>query len=174
VTGYRTIIFHLIMGAASLIGLQIAPDTAQHWAGFMVLAWVAGGIVLRFLTTTPAFAKAAATSPELATLANLILAHLPQPDPVATAADPQPASADAPASGGATITGREGAQSVDGGGAAAPPTDLVALATSITNALTTIQSVHAQMANALQVANQTVGAALPGTVAGTAATTAAQ
>lgn len=146
-TGYRTIAFHLIMGLASFVGLQIAPDTAMHWAGFVVLAWMAGGIILRFVTTTPAFKTAAATSPELTYLANLILAHMPQADLAVTDADPQPAPADAPATGGATIT--------------APPGDLVSLATSITNALTTIQSVHAAMTSSLSAAKDQVSAALP-------------
>ena len=146
-TGYKTIAFHLIMGLASLVGLQVAPDTALHWAGIVVLVWTVGGIAFRFLTTTPVFKMAASTSPELAELANIILANSPKLDLPITLADPQPVAADAPATGGATITG--------------PPTDLVGLATSITNALTTIQSVHAAMASSLRAASDQVSAALP-------------
>ena len=159
-TGYRTILFHVIMGLAGIVGLQIAPDTAQHWASVGVVVWMVGGVVLRYLTTTPMFRT---LSPDAQRLAAEIAANCPTGDAPQPAV-PQPLAADAPASGGATITGPPGAQSSDGGSAAAPPLDLVTLATSIVAAANTINSVHRQMVTSLQAANDQVSAALPAAV----------
>ncbi len=142
-TGYRTIVFNLIMGLAGIIGLQIAPDTAQHWAVIGVVIWMVGGVLLRFLTTTPAFKT---LPPEVQKVADEIAASVPSGEALLSAVDAALAT-DAPGAGGATITG--------------PPPNLIDLATSISNALATVQAVHAQVTSALQAGKDAVGAALP-------------
>ena len=142
--GYRTIVFNLIMAFASLVGLQLAPETALQWAGIAVVIWAVGGVLLRVITTTPAFQRV--LPPEVAELAGLIVANAPKVAEPFEAGVEKP-STDDPASGGATITG--------------PPEDLISLATSITNALSTVQAVHARVTSALQAAHSAVGAALP-------------
>ncbi|BAE49271.1 hypothetical protein [Paramagnetospirillum magneticum] len=146
--GYRTVIFNVLMGVVSLVGLQVSPDTVQHWAGLVVGAWMVGGIVLRFITTTPAFKTAMPV--EVQQLAQLIAANLPGGTAEPTAvADLTPIPA--PAEGAATITG--------------PPGDLVALATEISQALSTIQLVHDQAMGNLAQAHQAVSSALPAALA---------
>ncbi len=141
--GYRTILFHLIMGTAGVIGLQIAPDTAQHWAVIGVFVWMGGGVTLRFLTDTPAFK---ALPPEVRQMADLVA------DAAPTLRTPEDGAGKTMAADGtdaATATASD------------PPADLVQLAASITSALATVQAVHAQVTTALQAAHTAVGAALP-------------
>jgi putative Mn2+ efflux pump MntP len=157
--GYRTIVFNLIMGVGAAIGLQIAPDAAQHWATIVIVVWMGGALLLRFLTTTPAFKT---LPPDVQRVASEIAGSVPTGKVLysAVSAVDSALSAAAPATGGATITG--------------PPADLVGLATSITNALATVQAVHAQVAAALSAGKDAVGAALPAVTADAASDDAAK
>ena len=143
--GYRTLIFAAIMAVAGVFGHHLVPDLVNSYLDAIFAVAAVGVAVMRWVTTTP---LGMASHPALAEIANLVMAatakgDAPQPD-----ANPAPA-APAPATGGATITG---------------PPDLVAMATSIVNALGTIQTVHAQMAQTLKAANDQVSAALPSSV----------
>jgi len=143
--GYRTLIFAAIMAVAGVFGHHLAPDLVNSYLDTIFAAAAFGVAVMRWLTTTP---MGLSSHPALADLANLLAAATakgaaPVPD-VNASGGPTP---DAPASGGATITG--------------PPPDLVAMATSVVNALATIQSVHAGLAQQLAAANAAVSAALP-------------
>lgn len=142
-TGYRTLIFAGIIGVAGIFGHHLAPDVVNGWLDAIFALTAASIAFMRWITTTP---LGHAIPPEVAQVANLIAAATDKGSADLPAVD-QPAAVAAPASGGATITG--------------PPADLIGLATSITNALTTIQSVHAAMASSLQAASDQVSAALP-------------
>jgi len=142
-TGYRTLIYAAIVAVAGMLGHHLAPEVVNSCLD-VIFAVVAVGIAtMRWLTSTP---LGLSTHPALADLANLLTAATAKGDAPIPAV-PQLQPADAPASGGATITG--------------PPMTLVDLATSISIALDTIQGVHAEMVTSLQAANDKVSAALP-------------
>ena len=141
--GYRTLIFAAIMAVAGVFGHHLAPDLVNSYLDAIFAVAAVGVAVMRYLTTTPLGLSA---HPAVADLANFLTAITAKGDAPIPAVDP-PQAADAPASGGATVTG--------------PPPDLVGLAQSIATALSTIQSVHSQMAASLQAANDQVAAAMP-------------
>jgi hypothetical protein len=106
--GYRSIVFNLLMGAASMAGLTLDPAHAMGWAGAAVTVWTVGGILLRAVTDSPMLT---AGHPEVAAVAADLEPLMPAPD---IALPPLPES----------------------------PNDLVGLATYVTTALHTIQSIH--------------------------------
>ena len=106
--GYRTIIFNLIMGAASMAGLTLDPAHALAWAGTAVTVWAVGGILLRVVTDSPVFK---ADFPKLTAFAAEAETVMPAPE---VSLPPLPEA----------------------------PNDLVGLATYVTSALHTIQSIH--------------------------------
>ena len=138
--GYRTVLFNIIMAVASMVGLNISPDMATHFAGVLIVVWAAGGILLRFVTSTPAFAS---SHPQTVELANEIAANLPKMFPdgsETTTVVPQ-----APATGTAN-TGQP---------------DIVAMATDVTNALAVAQHAFDTVYGHLVAATSTVSAAQP-------------
>ena len=54
-TGYRTVIFALVMGMGGLLGHHLAPETVNAWLDVIFATVAIGGILLRFVTNTPAF-----------------------------------------------------------------------------------------------------------------------
>lgn len=142
--GYRTIIFNLIMGAASMAGLTLDPAHALAWAGTVVTVWTVGGVLLRIVTDSPVlradFPTLAAVAAELEPLtpsSPVISRTLKIPAaPVAQATDPKDWRP-------------------------APPDDLVGLAHFVTDALHTVQSIHDDLVPKLQDAAAKVAVAMP-------------
>ncbi len=89
--GYRTIIFNLIMGAASMAGLTLDPAHALAWAGTAVTVWAVGGILLRVVTDSPVFR---ADFPKLAAVAAEAETVMPAPPGVDMSALKIPAAPD--------------------------------------------------------------------------------
>ena len=143
--GYRTLAFALIVAVAGVFGHHLSPDLVNNYLDAIFPAIAAGIMVLRFVTTTPVFSQVIPV-PVMA-LAREIVAAVPVGE-AATNADP--------AQGQVPLTPASGAESPTG-----PPTDLVKLATSISSALITVQTIHAQMTQAMQAAHESVSAALP-------------
>ena len=141
--GYRSVIFNLIMGLTSIVGLQLDPAVAVHVAGILVVLWMTGGVLLHFVTQNPAIAH---NHPEVVKVATEIandIAEIIPAAPVDNSGIPTP---QAPANGAATITG---------------PPDIIALATSVTNALAVAQQAFDTVHGQLLSAHATVSAALP-------------
>lgn len=55
--GYRTILFHLLMTTAGLVGVQVDPAAALNWSALYIAVWGLGGILLRTVSTGPAFGR---------------------------------------------------------------------------------------------------------------------
>ena len=54
-TGYRMILFGLVMGTAGLLGHHLAPDTLNAWLDVFFFALTIGIILLRAVTKTAVF-----------------------------------------------------------------------------------------------------------------------
>jgi hypothetical protein len=144
--GYRTLLFNAVMAIATVTGHVLVPATATSLVDLvMLLGASTGNILLRLITTTPFGRAAVEVAEQVVKLHPDVLAALGDAvtDAVQvamhdTVSGPAPLSEPPP-----------------------PDTDLVALASHITGALATVQSVHAQMAAALSAANVQVADALP-------------
>ncbi len=130
--GYRTIIFNLIMGAASMAGLTLDPAHALAWAGTAVTVWAVGGILLRVVTDSPVFRADFPTLTAIAAEAETVMPVLP-----------------------------EGVSAIGTLKIPAAPDDLVGLAHFVTDALHTVQSIHDELVPKLRDAATKVAVAMP-------------